>query len=105
VRGPVVADGAERSAADFLARGPGARAEALLGRQSSPLTDLAVRDAAVRQSLARVEREPDLVAPGWTLYSVRPQTVEFWQGDGQRNHTRLNYRVTEAGWVRELLWP
>ncbi|MGW5274518.1 pyridoxine/pyridoxamine 5'-phosphate oxidase [Streptomyces sp. NPDC004044] len=105
VRGPVVADGAERSAADFLARGPGARAEALLGRQSSPLTDLAVRDAAVRQSLARVEREPDLIAPGWTLYSVRPQTVEFWQGDRQRNHTRLNYRVTDAGWVRELLWP
>ncbi|MER5688030.1 pyridoxal 5'-phosphate synthase [Streptomyces sp. NPDC002205] len=105
VRGPVVADSAERSAADFLARGPGARAEALLGRQSSPLTDLAERDAAVRQSLARVEREPDLVPPGWTLHSVRPQTVEFWPGDKQRNHTRLNYRAMDAGWERELLWP
>ncbi|MFE4957292.1 pyridoxine 5'-phosphate oxidase C-terminal domain-containing protein [Streptomyces sp. NPDC056653] len=105
VRGPVVADSAERSAAHFLARGPRARAEVLLGRQSSPLTDLAVRDAAVRQSLARVEREPDLVPPGWTLHSVRPQTVEFWQGDKQRNHTRLNYRATDAGWERELLWP
>ncbi|MET8327821.1 pyridoxal 5'-phosphate synthase [Streptomyces sp. NPDC005181] len=105
VRGPVVAESAERSAADFLARGPGARAEALLGRQSSPLTDLAVRDAAVRESLARLEREPDLVAPGWALHSVRPQTVEFWQGDKQRDHTRLNYRATDVGWVRELLWP
>ncbi|MGW1707897.1 pyridoxine/pyridoxamine 5'-phosphate oxidase [Streptomyces sp. NPDC002206] len=105
VRGPVVADSAERSAADFLARGPGARAEALLGRQSSPLTDLAERDAAVRQSLARVEREPDLVPPRWTLHSVRPQTVEFWQGDKQRNHTWLNYRAMDAGWERELLWP
>lgn len=105
VRGPVVAESAERSAADFLARGPGARAEALLGRQSSPLTDLAVRDAAVRRSLARVEREPDLVPTGWTLHSVRAQTVEFWQGDKQRNHTRLNYRAKATGWDRELLWP
>jgi pyridoxamine 5'-phosphate oxidase len=104
VRGPVAAESAERSA-DFLARGAGARAEALLGRQSSPLTDLTVRDAAVRESLARVEQEPGLVAPGWTLHSVRPQTVEFWQGDKPRNHTRLNYRALEEGWVRELLWP
>jgi pyridoxamine 5'-phosphate oxidase len=31
--------------------------------------------------------------------------VEFWQGDKQRNHTRLNYRSVEDGWLRELLWP
>ena len=74
-------------------------------RLGSPLTDLAVRDAAVRRSLARVEREPDLVPTGWTLHSVRAQTVEFWQGDKQRNHTRLNYRATATGWDRELLWP
>lgn len=105
VRGPVVAESAESSAADFLARGAGARAEALLGRQSTPLTDLAERDAAVRGSLERLEREPDLVPPGWTLHTVRPQSVEFWQGDTQRNHTRLNYRAQEGGWARELLWP
>ncbi|MEU9619647.1 pyridoxal 5'-phosphate synthase [Streptomyces sp. NPDC088251] len=105
VRGPVVAESAEQSTADFLARGAQARAESLLGRQSSPLTDLAERDAAVRESLARLEREPDLVSPGWTLYTVRPQSVEFWQGDQQRRHTRLNYRATGDGWVRELLWP
>ncbi|WP_328890853.1 pyridoxine 5'-phosphate oxidase C-terminal domain-containing protein [Streptomyces sp. NBC_00316] len=64
-----------------------------------------MRDAAVRESPARVEREPDPVASGWTLHSVRPHTaVEFRQGGGRRNHTRLNYRVTEPGWVRELLW-
>ncbi|MFI5633280.1 pyridoxine 5'-phosphate oxidase C-terminal domain-containing protein [Streptomyces sp. NPDC051664] len=64
-----------------------------------------MRDAAVRRSLARVEREPDLAPPGWTLHSVRPQTVEFWQGDKQRNHARSNYRATDAGWEGELLWP
>jgi pyridoxamine 5'-phosphate oxidase len=39
VRGPVVAEPADRSAADFLARPVGSRAEALIGMQSRPLAD------------------------------------------------------------------
>ncbi len=105
LRGPVAADSAERAAADFLARSPAARAEALLGRQSTPLTDLAARDLAAKESLARVEREPGLVAPGWTLYTLRPDEVEFWQGARDRRHTRLNYRRADGGWASELLWP
>ncbi|MFF4255073.1 pyridoxal 5'-phosphate synthase [Streptomyces sp. NPDC001663] len=105
VRGPVVAAPAADSAADFLARGIGARAESLLGRQSQPLADLAERDAAVRESLVRLEAEPGLVAPGWTLHSVRPESVEFWQGDKERRHTRLVYLREEAGWHKQLLWP
>ncbi|MCX4658330.1 pyridoxine/pyridoxamine 5'-phosphate oxidase [Streptomyces uncialis] len=105
VRGPVVAEDAGRSAADFLARGAGARAEALLGRQSEPLTDLGERDRAVAASLARLDREPGLVPSGWTLHTVRPESVEFWQGDKERRHTRLRYTPGAAGWHRELLWP
>ncbi|MFD7551176.1 pyridoxal 5'-phosphate synthase [Streptomyces sp. NPDC059816] len=105
VRGPVVRESAEHAAADFLARGAGARAEALLGRQSRPLTDPAERERALAESLARVEREPGLVAPGWTLHTVRPDTVEFWQGDRSRRHTRLRYVREGDGWRRELLWP
>lgn len=84
VRGPVAGESAEQSAADFLARSPAARAEALLGRQSSPLQDLAERDEATRKSLEQVDREPGLVPPEWTLYALRPESVEFWQGDGDR---------------------
>ncbi|MEU3447891.1 pyridoxal 5'-phosphate synthase [Streptomyces thermolilacinus] len=105
VRGPVVRETPERCAADFLGRGEGARAEALLGRQSQPLADPAERDARVEESLARVRSEPDLVAPGWTLYSVRPESVEFWQGDKQRRHTRLVYLASPDGWTKQLLWP
>ncbi|MFD6528818.1 pyridoxal 5'-phosphate synthase [Streptomyces sp. NPDC060184] len=105
VRGPVVRETPERCAADFLARGAGARAEALLGRQSQPLADPAERDAQVKASLARVESEPDLVAPGWTLYSVRPESVEFWQGDKERRHTRLAYLSSPDGWTKRMLWP
>jgi pyridoxamine 5'-phosphate oxidase len=105
IRGPVAAGDAEASAADFLARSPAARAEALLGRQSTPLADLAARDAAVRESAARIEGDPGLVAPGWTLYTLRPDSVEFWQGDRDRRHTRLDYTRTDDGWKRGLLWP
>ncbi|MDQ1033698.1 pyridoxamine 5'-phosphate oxidase [Streptomyces sp. V3I8] len=105
VRGRVVRETPELCAADFLARGAGARAEALLGRQSQPLADLAERDAQVEASLTRVRSEPDLVAPGWTLYSVRPESVEFWQGDKQRRHTRLVYLSSPEGWTKQMLWP
>ncbi|MFV5998082.1 pyridoxine 5'-phosphate oxidase C-terminal domain-containing protein [Streptomyces sp. NPDC056231] len=48
-------------------------------------------------SLTQIKNEPDLVAPGWTLYSVRPESVEFWQGDKQRRHTRLVYLPSTGG--------
>ncbi|MER7975194.1 MULTISPECIES: pyridoxal 5'-phosphate synthase [unclassified Streptomyces] len=105
VRGPVVAATPEESAADFLARGVPARAEALVGRQSQPLGDPAERDAAVKESLDRLAADPGLVAPGWTLHTVRPESVEFWQGDARRRHTRLRYLAVDGGWRRELLWP
>ncbi|MFD4557390.1 pyridoxal 5'-phosphate synthase [Streptomyces sp. NPDC058469] len=105
VRGPVVAAGEGDSAADFLARGAGARAEALLGRQSQPLADLAERDAAVKESPERLEDEPDLAAPGWTPHTVRPESVEFWQGDRERRHTRLVCVREGEGRRKQLLWP
>ncbi|HXT93116.1 MAG TPA: pyridoxal 5'-phosphate synthase [Trebonia sp.] len=105
VRGQVVRESPELCAADFLARAAGARAEALLGRQSQPLADLAERDAQVEASLTRLESEPDLVAPGWTLYTVRPESVEFWQGDKERRHTRLVYMPSPDGWAKQMLWP
>jgi pyridoxamine 5'-phosphate oxidase len=105
ISGTIEAAGEEESAADFLARSPGARAEALIGRQSATLTDLATRDTAVREAVERIERHPGLVAPGWTLYTLRADAVEFWQGDRERRHTRVDYRRTRGGWERGLLWP
>lgn len=105
VRGRVTESESGTSAADFLARSPGARAEALIGLQSTPLADLATRDAAVREAASRIEREPGLVAAGWTLYTLRADSVEFWQGDRDRRHTRVDYTRTDDGWNRGLLWP
>jgi pyridoxamine 5'-phosphate oxidase len=106
VRGPVHTAGADRSAADFLARSPGSRAEALTGRQSDVLDDPAELETAVRSAQDRLAADPELVAPGWTLYAVAADDVEFWQADQDRRHTRLRYtRGGARRWTRHRLWP
>jgi pyridoxamine 5'-phosphate oxidase len=105
VRGPVVAESAERSAADFLDRPIGSRAEALSGMQSRPLVDRQDLEVAGKENRERIAQEPQLVSPAWTLYTLRADQVEFWQGDKERKHTRLLYVRTDGGWRRHLLWP
>jgi pyridoxamine 5'-phosphate oxidase len=107
IRGPVQPESAENSAADFLARPAGSRAEASIGMQSQPLEDVQTLDLAIKQALVRITDEPDLVVPEWTLYTVRAEQVEFWQGDKQRKHTRLRYERERGGdtWTRGRLWP
>jgi pyridoxamine 5'-phosphate oxidase len=105
IRGTAVPAGRQASAADFLARPPASRAEALIGCQSEPLDDLAELDQAFGQALARVSADPGLVAPGWTLYVLTAGEAEFWQGDLQRRHVRLRYQRAGDSWTRQLLWP
>ncbi|WP_285736392.1 pyridoxine/pyridoxamine 5'-phosphate oxidase [Kitasatospora phosalacinea] len=105
VTGPVAPESPEDSAADFLARSPGSRAEALVGHQSRPLPDVRELERATELALERVEREPGLVVPEWTLYTVRAERVEFWQADKQRRHIRLCYERRGEEWTRGRLWP
>jgi pyridoxamine 5'-phosphate oxidase len=103
--GTVTAAGSQASAADFLARSPASRAEALTGRQSQPLEDPAELDEALRRAQAKIATSPGLVAPDWTLYALSADEVEFWQADHQRRHVRLQYQRTIGAWTRHLLWP
>ncbi|MFI7278247.1 pyridoxal 5'-phosphate synthase [Streptomyces sp. NPDC049879] len=106
LRGPVTAEDAESAAADFRARGLPARAAASLGRQSTPLTDPAARERELTAARERLARDPDAVPPEWTLYTLRAERVEFWQGRRDRDHVRLAYdRDGAAGWKRGRLWP
>jgi len=44
--------------------------------------------------------------PHWGGYRVRPHTIEFWQGQENRLHDRLRYKLQEDGtWLIERLAP
>jgi pyridoxamine 5'-phosphate oxidase len=105
ITGVTIPAGAGASAADFLARPPDSRAAALAGHQSKPLDSPDQLEGAFNDARARVEADPGLVAPGWTLYALAAETVEFWQADQRRRHIRLRYQRAGGGWARQLLWP
>jgi pyridoxamine 5'-phosphate oxidase len=105
IRGTTAPADNQASAADFLARSPAARAEALTGRQSEPLDNPAELDEALCRAQANIAADPGLVAPDWTLYTLTADDVEFWQADHQRRRIRLQYQRTRGTWTRRLLWP
>lgn len=105
VVGPVVDDGADASAADFLARTVGSRAMALTLRQSQPLVDATELDTEIEKAHQKLADDPHLAPPEWISYAVRPTEVEFWQGSPDRNHQRLVYHRDGGGWQRSRLWP
>ena len=44
--------------------------------------------------------------PHWGGYRVRPHTIEFWQGQENRLHDRLRYKLQQDGtWLIERLAP
>ncbi|NEC92270.1 pyridoxal 5'-phosphate synthase [Streptomyces sp. SID12501] len=105
LRGPVESAPSSEAQADLHARSTGALAAALTGRQSEVLGSVAELERVSQEAWEQAQREPDAPAPTWTLYRLRPDEAEFFQGDAQRRHVRLKYRRTEASWLRELLWP
>lgn len=105
VSGPVVADPAEVTAVDFLARPNGSKAMALTRRQSRSFLDPAELDVALDQALAELDSAPNGVPDEWVSYAVRPDRVEFWQGDPDRRHQRIRYDAVDRSWTRTRLWP
>ncbi|MEU7425841.1 pyridoxal 5'-phosphate synthase [Streptomyces sp. NPDC048362] len=105
VRGPVTAAPSGESQADLHARSTGALAAALTGRQSEDLASLEDLRQASEAAWRRARENPAEPSPTWTLYRLHPRTVEFFQGDADRRHVRLEYRSTGFGWSRSLLWP
>lgn len=105
VRGSAHDMGEQARSEDFLARPPGSRAAALLGRQSDVLASEVELEEGLFKQMERLEGNPNLVSQQWAVYAVRPDTVEFWQGHEQRRHIRLRYQRNGSAWTIERLWP
>lgn len=105
IRGTSMRVGKELSAKDFLERGKVAQAIALLGKQSKVLSDSKVLEESLIKQIEQMKSKPNTVDPHWCLYKVTAREVEFWQGDRERKHIRLLYRMEDHKWTKELLWP
>jgi pyridoxamine 5'-phosphate oxidase len=105
ITGEVTTAPESESAADFLARPARARAATVAGRQSDPRPS----DHEVAQLTASASElltvNPLFAPPAWTLYRLMPRSVEFWQGQPGSPQQRVRYRLEQAGWTLERLWP
>lgn len=59
--------------------------------------------AAVERRFADVENVP--FPPHWGGWRIKPDTVEFWQGQQNRLHDRLRYVRTHDGWDVQRVAP
>jgi pyridoxamine 5'-phosphate oxidase len=104
VEGSVARLSREESAAYFRTRPYGSRIGAWASRQSAVVRSREELDERYAELAARWPDDPP--APDfWGGYRVRPDEVEFWQGQLDRMHDRLRYRRARAGWIVERLAP
>jgi pyridoxamine 5'-phosphate oxidase len=108
-RGPIERLPAADSDAYFASRSRESRLGAWASPQSRPLEDRAELDrrlAAVRERFADVD---DVPRPDfWGGFVLRPEAIEFWQGQQARLHDRFLYSHSPdnaGGWRIQRLAP
>lgn len=105
IEGAVEAVAVGESNAYFQSRPREARIGAWASRQSAPLTSRAELDARVAKITARFGNGEIPLPEFWGGYRIRPQRIEFWQGQSHRLHDRVVYTRGGAGWEIGRLYP
>jgi pyridoxamine 5'-phosphate oxidase len=105
IRGPVEALSAEESDEYWRTRPQESQIGAWASPQSRPLPDRAALDARVTETEQRFGGDPVPRPEFWGGYALRPEEIEFWQGQAGRLHDRFLYTQVEAGWRIERLAP
>ncbi|MEO8092543.1 MAG: pyridoxamine 5'-phosphate oxidase [bacterium] len=104
-RGPIERLSAEESDAYFATRPRDSQLGAWASPQSSAISDRAQLDDAVREAEARFADGEVPRPPHWGGYLLRPDSIEFWQGQVGRLHDRFRYARDGSGWRIERLAP
>ncbi|GAC1668507.1 MAG: pyridoxamine 5'-phosphate oxidase [Candidatus Dormibacteraceae bacterium] len=105
VSGTVRRLGRKASLAYFSSRPRGARLSALASRQSRVIASRDVLERAVAKLDAKYPADVPL-PDDWGGYALRPQWIEFWEGQPDRLHDRIRYRRKPgSGWRIERLSP
>jgi len=104
-RGPVERLAAEDSDAYFATRPRDSQLGAWASPQSSAIRGREQLDDAVREAEQRFGGGEVPRPPHWGGYLLRPDSIEFWQGQVGRLHDRFRYVRDGAGWRVERLAP
>jgi len=105
VRGSVERLPAAESDAYFATRPRESQVAAWASPQSRPLRDRAELDGLLAEAARRFEGAPVPRSEGWGGYLLRPEAIEFWQGQVGRLHDRFRYARAASGWRVERLAP
>lgn len=92
------------SDAYFAVRPKGSQLGALASNQSEVIPNRDYIDNKLEQ--LSVSTSNPVKRPGyWGGYTVKPVSVEFWQGRANRLHDRIRYSDTASGWKIDRLSP
>ena len=105
VRGTVERLGDAESDAYFASRPRPSQLGAWASPQSRPIESREVLDDEVTETARRLRDGEIPRPPQWGGYLLRPDSVEFWQGQVARLHDRFRYSRGEGGWRIERLAP
>jgi pyridoxamine 5'-phosphate oxidase len=103
-RGPVERLSAEDSDAYFATRPRESQLGAWASPQSRPLGSRGELETLLDEVRGRFGGEVPR-PPHWGGYVMKPDTVEFWQGQVARLHDRFRYTRRGGGWQIERLAP
>lgn len=105
VVGPAARVPEAMSDAYFASRPRGHQLGAWVSEQSSVIASRDVIEQRTRELEAKFAGK-DIPRPAnWGGYRVTPESIEFWQGQENRLHDRLRYRLAGGVWTRERLAP
>ena len=105
IEGPIERVSEEESDEYFHSRPLGSKIGAWASNQSEPIESRAVLENRFEEfSWKFSDNVPR--PPHWGGYRVKPEVIEFWQGQENRLHDRLRYtRQNNGSWLIERLAP
>lgn len=89
----------------FAMRPRASQIAAVASAQSEVIADRGVLEKRVAELTAELEGKPVPRPQHWGGYTLKPDSMEFWQGRPSRLHDRLRYRWDEVRWIIERLSP